>query len=431
MEYHQEPLAKKHKGSDCTTVANAVKKSVTWCTSFPRHGQGIFTFTVKRETPFDIVLRPESRSGSSHWITLAIEQDRVQFQLGGDEVQDLAEVCREGVGFDPTCTTSYWFSLDRDNLVLKYGKGYFMEETTLLQHNFLAGSTIEEQIKKRCDMKKLLGPGVEKVIEFCDMVLRDAPGKNILQDLQIMHKVDFYPQPLIVNWPFAVKDSSTANLFELDRNDYIFTASLPPECQELYSNISSANISLDWVPSDFEHTYNFCNAIRYSLNTEGKILNMKLKSKKMKYIRVTVGPSHATSPGIPYVLELWPTNEGSPVHCHGNSFGVIKVLHGGIRVEIYNKDMKTMIKQFHVSIGDVTWMSPHWYQSHRLFNNTDDFCATLQCYRYGLTDEKMWPYFDYVEEDGNIGEFFPNSDFTFTELHQQLLEEYASHMSNS
>ena len=32
---------------------------------------------------------------------------------------------------------SYWFSYDRDALVLKYGKGHVMTETTLLEYHFL------------------------------------------------------------------------------------------------------------------------------------------------------------------------------------------------------------------------------------------------------------------------------------------------------
>lgn len=449
------------------TVTAAVS-SKTWFTPYPCHGQGIFTFKILRKTPFEIVVRPSCTLSNSEWLSLVINHDRVQFFLGGESVKLLAEVCKEGIGYDPEKITSYWFSLNRDSLVLKYGKGYFMEETTLLCFSFLVGLTAEEQVKKRCEMKGLFGPQIPKVLELHDILVKDdlvklyamdayrrnslcksieeKPGATALareipslkstegeecvalaRDIvDIENRVDFYPQPLIVNWPFPVKDSSKASIFELDRNEYTFTANLPPECQELYVNISSSNMKLDWAPTD--QKYKFSDAIRYSFETEGKILHSKLQHKKMKYIRVTVGPSRATSPGIPYVLELWPRNEGSPVHCHGDSYGVIKVLHGGLRVEIYNDDMKTMIKYFDVSEGDVTWMSPHWYQTHRLFNNTADFCATIQCYRYGLSDTRMWPYFDYVNENGSLGEFLPNSDFTFSELHQTLLEEYSRHM---
>lgn len=345
-----------------------------------------------------------------------------------------------------------------------------MEETTLLAYDFLAGLSVEEKVQKGCEMKYFFGPEAYKMLKLHDQFTGDdycaihvhkgkclpscadehfegkSRGKvhffsakerhNLLsitgdkfvesarEMINLTHRVDFYPHPLIVNWPFAVKDSSKASLFELDNNDHIFTGSLPPECQELYANIASAKVDLDWVPTPQQHKLS--DAIRYSFETEGKTLYEKLKQKKMKYIRVTVGPHRSPSPGIPYVLELWPKNQGSPVHCHGDAYGVIKVLHGGLRAEIYNRDMKTLIKYYNIQKGDVTWMSPYWYQCHRLFNDTADFCATLQCYRYGAADTRMWPYFDYVNDDGSNGEFLPDGDFTFTELNQIVLEEYSS-----
>ena len=413
----------------------------TWVASYPPHGQGIFSFNVIRSAPFSIILRS---IGSTRRVCLEIEHSRVQFKLAshGEDVQLLAEVHNEGVGYNKQ-DTSYWFSLNRNSLVMKYGKGYFMEETTLLTYDFLAGLTADEKMKKRYDMKDLFGPECQKLLELHDFLREEGPAIEVkwLPNYYSQHqvhtqkdkddinnKVEFYPIPLTVNCPFLIKDSSEISLFELDRNDYTFTACLPPECQELYSNITSSRMELDWVPA--HQKYKLSDAIRYSFENKGKALREKLRHKKMKYIRVTVGPHRSWSPGIPYVLELWPKSQGSPVHCHGNSYGVIKVLYGELQIKIYNKDMKTMVKEYHVKKGDVTWMTPHWYQSHQLFNDSDDFSATIQCYRYGSADTKMRPYFDYVNDDGSLGEFLPNCDFTFTELNQIVLDEYSKHISD-
>lgn len=428
----------------------------TWTAPYPPHGQGVFTFKILRKKPFSISLQ----SSSTMKISLEVSHNKVQLKLQQKEVQLLAESCKVGVGFDPDNVTSYWFSLNRDQLVIKYGKGYLMEETTLLTYDFLAGLSADERMQRRCNMKTIFKPDVCKTLELHDQFTREdllnyraMRGKSIpsftseeLESPQgracffsatslsatvencpesarvaigLTNEVYYYPHPLIVNWPFVVKESSESSLFELDNNEFIFTGSLPPECQELYTNIASAKVDLDWVPKPQQHKLS--DAIRYSFETK---VHEKLRQKKMKYIRVTVGPHRSPSPGIPYVLELWPKNHGSPVHCHGNSYGVIKVLHGGLRAEIYNSDMKTLIKYYDVRKGDVTWMSPYWYQCHRLFNDTDDFCATLQCYRYGIADTKMWPFFDYVNADGSCGEFLPDGDFTFTELNQIVLAEY-------
>ena len=51
------------------------------------------------------------------------------------------------------------------------------------------------------------------------------------------------------------------------------------------------------------------------------------------------------------------------------------------------------------------------------------YCATIQCYKYGCEEELMWPYFHYL--DGKtVKEFLPDSDFDYTELREDLLEEY-------
>jgi hypothetical protein len=44
---------------------------------------------------------------------------------------------------------AYWYSYDRDNLVLKYGKGYIMEETTILIHDFLKNVKPPQQTKTK------------------------------------------------------------------------------------------------------------------------------------------------------------------------------------------------------------------------------------------------------------------------------------------
>ena len=122
-------------------------------------------------------------------------------------------------------------------------------------------------------------------------------------------------------------------------------------------------MALDWPYS----IPRLSDAINYSISTEGKILNEKLKEKGkdhgMSYLRVTLGPNRGSSPGVPYVLEIWPANSESPIHNHGNAYAVIKVLHGAIKVTIYNKTWNSEDKQqeltsFTAKQEDVTWISP-------------------------------------------------------------------------
>ena len=244
-------------------------------------------------------------------------------------------------------------------------------------------------------------------------------------------KVDFDKNPFIRNIPPKVLDSSKVNLFILDEGDFIFSASLPPACKELYQNIVGCELN---YPAEVEDV-KLSDAIRYSINAKNGILRKKLESKegefgspKETYLRVTLGHSLGRSPGIPYVLEIWPAGHCSPIHNHGNANAVIKVLFGSIHINIYNKQASTTeakpLKEFDAHAGDITWISRNWYQTHKLENITDDFCATIQCYNYDAGDKTHWPNFDYVSENETIEEFLPNSDFSFRKMRTDVLEEY-------
>lgn len=216
------------------------------------------------------------------------------------------------------------------------------------------------------------------------------------------------------------------------------TGSLPPACKELYDNIQSCE--LNW-PQEVTDVL-LSDAIRFSIETKGCLLYQKLKdkagefgpsSKGETYLRITLGQSIGNSPGIPYVLEIWPSGHFSPIHNHGNANAVIKVLFGSIHISIYNKQTTTPdakpLKTFDARPGDVTWINRNWYQTHQLRNITDDFCATIQCYNYDAGDTTHWPYFDYVAENSTIDEFLPDSDFGFVEMRDQVMNEYKTKFS--
>ena len=368
----------------------------------------------------------------------------------------------ENVGLEIDKRVSNWFSVNRNDRILKYGKGYFMEETTLLMESshfqkvratlthgsssfrpdeskeivikdgdYIKGLVVLESQRLRERLKMTSSPlGVnEKITANLWSSIPTAERSELAARVDVEKKVSFYPHPLTYNWSPFVLDSSKATLPELANNRFVLSASLPDTCQELYANIASPDVALDWPHS----IPRLSDAINYSINTEGKILYEKLKKKGqdhgMSYLRVTLGPNRGSSPGVPYVLEIWPANSKSPIHNHGNAYAVIKVLHGEIKVTIYNKTWNSEDKQqeltsFTAKQGDVTWISPNWFQTHKLTNESSNmYCATIQCYKYGCEEELMWPYFDYL--DGKtVKEFLPDSDFDYTELREDLLEEY-------
>uniref|UniRef100_A0A1X7VQ32 Cysteine dioxygenase n=1 Tax=Amphimedon queenslandica TaxID=400682 RepID=A0A1X7VQ32_AMPQE len=426
----------------------AAKSTPNWTKDFPVIGQGTLIFSIQRSTRFFIVVRPnisKGKPGADQWIALSVFENSVEFSMFIDGkhtslVTATGTVKNEKVGFEKERKISYWLSYDRDNLVLKYGKGYRMDETTLLEYDFLAKAKDPEKERKR--LKYLFSHEIRRKIEQYDEMPKDNMIEKYTKSLiDIEDKVAFDRNPLVCNWSPLVLDSSKLNMFLLDGNDYTFSASLPSYCLELYSNVTAPNVDLDWAPTaSGKDKYQLSDAIRHSL--KNGILRKKLESKaaqfgslKETYLRVTLGVNRGSSPGIPYVLEIWPKDHGSPIHNHGNSYAVIRVVHGGLTIKIFNKlaenDKTPELMKFDVRKGDITWISPNWFQTHQLWNYTDDYCATIQCYQYGTNDTTDWPFFDYVSDTSEICEFRPDTDYTFHKMRELLMKEFTEYMDKT
>ena len=445
----------------------------TFCKQLPLSGEGVVSVNIKRRTTFAIRIRPApqpTRDNKRQTEEEADEEGYVEVEISTREAilkakrpyfdVETGPHTEPSGGLEEGKKVSYWFSFNRNDRILKYGKGYIMEQTTLLTQNFPFPNTEEDpdpwefifrpDTTKEIVIKDVEGTDVLAMLEdpkqcaklfclsqvemydratqaFCSICQADQIKLQSLVDVE--KKVSFYPHPLTYNWSPLVLDSSKATLDILSTNHFTMSASLPATCRELYENVGSPRVALDWPYSNPR----LSDAINYSINNEGKILYNKLKEKKargdFRYLRVTVGTARGSSPGIPYVLEIWPAKSKSPIHNHGNAFAVIKVLYGAIKITIYNKTWdreKTQeeLMNFTAIQGDVTWISPNWFQTHKLTNESDQlFCATIQCYKYGQDDELMWPYFDYL--DGKtVKEFLPDSDFEFKKMREDLLQEY-------
>ena len=473
-------------------LRNAVHKP-NWWREFPPPGEGSITFDMQRCTPFCVVIRTNNSLHEAQWISLEVKLSDVIFKMHtNNKTKVIAERhAHENIGYEGCCKLSYWLSYDCNNLVLKYGKGYQMNETIILGCDLLAGLTYEQQIKERRRLRGLFSSKIPKIIEQYDVAEQhtmikmyeeiiskgtflhnsglvtssddEAPPatKKVCSEitssvameqsccqnqaeemarrlLDLEGMVEFDRSPLTCNWPPLVLDSSKVTLLDLDSNNYTFSASLPIACQELYQNVAHSGVCLDLPPG--HEQCKLSDAIRHSIESEGGILRKKLEEKAGKfgaknkaYLRVTLGVSRGNSPGIPYVLEIWPKNHGSPIHSHGNSYAVIKVIHGGLTISIYNKHVKSendkSLLDYDVKQGDVTWISPNWYQTHKLWNNTSDYCITIQCYQYGDNDCHHWPYFSYITSKGMSEDFLPTSDFTFREMREEVLKEYQNYLA--
>lgn len=417
----------------------AMAESILFDKPLPLNGEGTISVNVQKSQPFVIRIQPyyptnypEHKTG---YVEVRIDSDEARFWGRKPDAETKDEPLGEGNSngaLEPERKVSYWFSFNRNGRCLKYGKGYIMEETNHLTHPF-------EPPKEKLEDDEwwfIFRPDTPKQVVILTLLGPALYASKSLVDMEKL--VGFYPYPLTKNWSPLVIDSSKSTLVNLAGNQFTQSASLPEACRELYENVAAPDVSLDVPDTDPK----LSDAIKYSINTKGKILYEKLKEKREKegmgYLRVTVGLDRGASPGVPYVLEIWPKDSESPIHNHGNAYAVIKVLYGEINIAVYNKTWKDASTQeklssFVAKKGDVTWLSPNWYQTHKLSNLSSEFCATIQCYKYGSEDYLNWPYFDYLDgKEEGVHEFYPDSDFEYLKMRDDLLQEYreSNHQQN-
>ena len=229
------------------------------------------------------------------------------------------------------------------------------------------------------------------------------------------------------------------DLDALEQQSGIISSELSRECQLLYRHIQGASIRLN--SPDFP---DFAEAINHSIVTPGCLCHERLlhktdcfktSRKHQSYLRIGVGVSQGESPGAPFVLEIWPGQHYSPVHRHADCHAIIKVLHGSIRCMWYrslSKDGCQPYGQTTLTQGQITWLDPDQYQTHRLYNHnvSGNMCATLQCYQYGSDDERHYEYFDYLnEESAGIEKFAPRTDWSYSEFRQKIRDEWSAYLN--
>ena len=186
----------------------------------------------------------------------------------------------------------------------------------------------------------------------------------------------------------------------------------------------------------------FSKAIEYSIKTEKMWCNTTLKNKSTEfskdkpnvletYLRITLGDNNGESPGIPYVMEIWPVGHYSPIHKHAGANAVIRVLHGEINVALYpflcsQQDGVKPFSSADFSENDITWISSTLNQTHQLLNRPEnsDTCITIQCYMYDIENTIHYDFFDYLDEKYNVKKYEPDSDMDFVSFRELMRTEW-------
>jgi Cysteine dioxygenase type I len=371
-------------------------------------GQGTIAFAIHESRPFEVATRTGA-TGTPGGFAWRIEAGvAVLRERQGEAWSEVARFA--GVGLDPATDCPYWFSFDCHNRALLYGKGEMRLGTMLAAHRL---------------------PPVEEHED--DPHAWIAAIDAIATDAAIAGEADIWRDPVTQEPPMRVVPDDAITMEDIARGRVTSAANLTPTCQQLYRNVAGAAFILD--TPDFP---DFSRAIKASIadpngwcarTLDAKSGEFGDKDRTATYLRITLGTNQGESPGIPYVMEIWPSGNHSPIHNHGGSDAVIRVLHGEITVHMYPWLSPEHLKEFGTKVfatGDVTWISARLNQVHKLENaNPAEPCITIQCYLYEDSNRTHWPYFDYLGKNG-IAHFSPNSDAEFLDFKERMKKEWAA-----
>ena len=374
-------------------------------------GQGVFLFTSTTPASFYIYTKDKSKgplSSPQGGALTSAEPMRglhVHFTTVSVAIYQLPEGKllvdpHNKQGFSTASDVSYWFSLDAQNQMLRAGLGEARIETQIYKYN-----------------------------------LKD---KLFLEELTYIHTTDtitplrLLRDPITRSVPLRVKRSHELTMEDIASGKVLPKSHLSAVSETLYDCIGWKSFSLN--TPDFP---NFSKAIEYSIATPGLWCHETLKKKAGEfgkpnpletYLRITLSENNGESPGIPYVMEIWPPQHYSPIHNHAGASAIIRVLHGDIHVKLFpflSKDVVTPFATADFKKDEITWISPTLNQTHQLTNHSNiTTCITIQCYMYEKEDTAHYDYFDYIDESGNRKQYEPDSDMDFLKFKQRMKEEW-------
>jgi hypothetical protein len=379
----------------------------------PVHGQVTYLFTTplgsETAAQFKFVNKDSGK------IKIEISNENFNMSIQTEKTKPVIQI-NSKTGLIPAKNVFYWVSLDSQHQAIKFGIGEARPETVKFAYNLLLDSpNIEEP------------ESYKKFFESLSTIKNTSNIKSIklLRD------------PIVNPVPLKIKRIDELTMNDIAEYKYMPNAFLTQINQQLFNCISGKNFVLD-----DDYFPDFSKAIQYSIVTEGCWCNKKLQEKSTEfnpdkpnlyetYLRITLGRNSGESPGIPYVMEIWPSNHYSPIHSHADSNAVIRVLHGSINVTLF--PFLGAIEPFGNSDfekDDITWLSPDINQIHQLRNNTGDLCITIQCYMYDLNNEKHYDYFDYIDDNKNIVQYEPDSDMDFVKFKELMRSEWNNILKN-
>lgn len=362
----------------------------------PVKGQGVFLFGHDSHETQPCTFSVCSTLGKPQ-LTVEWTTNAVIVTKGDEQLKDPKNTS----GLLDVSGATYWFSIDGQNQRLQAGVGEPRAETAVYTYQLPAGS--------KAWMETLTHLQITNTVTTPLRLLRD---------------------PITAHVPLRVKKTDELTMDDIAAATYMPSANLSAANQQLYNCISGKRFALD--TPDFP---DFSKAIEHSIATPTCWCYETLKAKsgdfgapKETYLRITLNQNNGESPGVPYVMEIWPVGHYSPIHNHGGASAVIRVLRGAIHVQLFGFLGGEVFGTADFKEGDVTWISPTLNQVHQLKNleTNKDTCITIQCYKYEEEDTRHYDYFDYIDQKGVIQQFDPDSDMDFLTFKERMRAEWTA-----
>jgi hypothetical protein len=314
---------------------------------------------------------------------------------------------RNNRGLSDKQGASYWFSLDAQHQTIRAGVGEARQETSLYEYT-MPYSTDEERKANKAFMESLT------TICFLNQVV----PRQLLRD------------PITASIPLRV--AHALSLDAIAKGLYMHKSHLSPVSQQMYDCVKDCVLDTDDFPE-------FSTAIQQSIQDgwcKKRLIEKSTEFSKVNpnldetYLRITLGDNNGESPGIPYVMEIWPAGHYSPIHSHANSEAIIKVLHGTIHITLFSFLGGDFFGSADMAKEDMTWISPTLNQIHQLRNISTDVCITIQCYMYDKKDHGHYDYFDYLDDTNQVQKYEPDSDMDFVAFKELIRTEWENRKPN-
>jgi hypothetical protein len=364
------------------------------------HGQCTFIFENTHNLSEFQILNNDQSDGLHIKLTI----DSVSINRLSTQEQLVNQIANKG-GLTNANGAYYWFSLDSQNQRLYLGIGEPRLETVIYQY-------VYENASNKLFLESLT----------------HISSKSLINPLKLLR------DPITQTVPNLVKNTNDLTMDDIAQGRFLPHSNLSSTAQILYECISGKNFVLN--TPEFP---DFTKAIEYSIKTEGCWCNKRLKEKSTEfnkdkpnfletYLRITLGQNNGESPGIPYVMEIWPSNHYSPIHNHSSANAIIRVLNGTINVSQYPFLCTTGVEPFakaNFVKDDITWISPTLNQTHQLRNLEKTTCITIQCYMYENDDVAHYDYFDYIDINGERQQYEPDSDMDFVAFKTLMKREWS------